>query len=527
MQRSSEARRPRSGLGMRALWCVMCVVVTLQIFLLSNGVRPAQETVDNVPPSHLLSSLREDAARLEHAVVSSAAPAFAGSVREEIVRLKDAMAKLTCSTIFTSQNGLCHASAGIKPHASTADKAVLRPTGYKRNHRVWREARDHWATQAMTKEAGASPFKMNTHDPEQEDRFISRAVHHHTIWDEYVFNVLKYVLVTKGLPPSRVIDVGGNIGYFSMWALAMGHRVTTFEPMDYNLLKIVSSIAANGFSDRHTLYQNAVGNAPGRVLLQPTNKINRGNFQIQPLLGNSATDQGDYGVDYVDTVRLSDVVDEDVLFIKIDVEGYEHKVLDGARRLICSRVVRYIELEFTTAKGDHDCNAHQVLCWFELLGYRISRVDDIAALETGNNKGKAVRELASSAWQSFDSEILLSLRDPLLPPMLALEYSGAWPNPCRDISPAREHEHWTPYKQKWCLAMFAQYSSSFVPCARWGAFPADVQRTYSGDGLACDALLGFECGGMTLAVQTLEDIEKRSPAHLLPGSTVKSDWLPQ
>jgi len=31
-------------------------------------------------------------------------------------------------------------------------------------------------------------------------------------------------------------------------------------------------------------------------------------------------------VDYVETVRLSDVVDEDVLLMKIDVEGYEHKV---------------------------------------------------------------------------------------------------------------------------------------------------------------------------------------------------------
>ena len=32
-----------------------------------------------------------------------------------------------------------------------------------------------------------------------------------------------------------MLDVGGNIGYFSLWALAMGHKVTTFEPMDFNL----------------------------------------------------------------------------------------------------------------------------------------------------------------------------------------------------------------------------------------------------------------------------------------------------
>jgi hypothetical protein len=36
-------------------------------------------------------------------------------------------------------------------------------------------------------------------------------------------------------------------------------------------------------------------------------------------------------------------------------------VLDGARKLICNRVVRYIEFEFTTSKSDSACPAEQVL----------------------------------------------------------------------------------------------------------------------------------------------------------------------
>lgn len=32
-----------------------------------------------------------------------------------------------------------------------------------------------------------------------------------------------------------VIDGGSNLGYFTMWAAAMGHRVFSFEPMDFNL----------------------------------------------------------------------------------------------------------------------------------------------------------------------------------------------------------------------------------------------------------------------------------------------------
>ena len=68
-------------------------------------------------------------------------------------------------------------------------------------------------------------------------------------------------------------------------------------------------------------------------------------------------------------MRLDDVVDEDVLLIKIDVEGFEHKVLDGARRLLCNRVVQHIEFEFTTSRIDSACPAEQLLCWFTTVGY--------------------------------------------------------------------------------------------------------------------------------------------------------------
>jgi FkbM family methyltransferase len=139
---------------------------------------------------------------------------------------------------------------------------------------------------------------------------------------------VQHVLTNKGLPPSRVLDIGGNIGYFTTWALAMGHKVTTFEPMDYNVRCIVTTVDENGYGDRHKLYQNALGNQPGSVMLKPTNKVNRGNYQVQvSSLSTPVTAEGEYGFDYVETVRLDDVVDEDVLLAKIDVEGFEHKVM--------------------------------------------------------------------------------------------------------------------------------------------------------------------------------------------------------
>jgi len=288
-------------------------------------------------------------------------------LRATVAHLEQSLQMTTCLFIAAAREGLCSPPAGPVADASaksTKDAAVLRPAGYRRKHKRWSVAKDHWATQFVSTNLGTGKkrvgFQLNTHNPDTEDIFISRSVHQRKIWDKPVFNVFKHVLLSKGLPPGRVLDVGGNIGYFTMWALAMGHKVTTFEPMDFNLRYLVTSIDANGFGANHTLYQNAVGNKPGRLSLNPTNKQNRGNYQVQEARGVTSL-SGEYGFDYVDTIRLDDVVDEDVLLIKIDVEGFEHKVLDGARKLVCSRLVRYIEFEFTTSKTDGDCHAEQVL----------------------------------------------------------------------------------------------------------------------------------------------------------------------
>jgi len=345
-------------------------------------------------------------------------------------------------------------------------------------------------------------FQINTHNPDTEDIFISRAAHKRQIWDKPVFNVFKHVLMTKGLPPGRVLDIGGNIGYFTMWGLAMGHKVTTFEPMDFNLRYIVTSIDANHFGANHTLYQNAVGNEAGRLSLLPTNKQNRGNYQVQT--STLAEGEGEYGFDYVDTIRVDDVVDEDVLLIKIDVEGFEHKVLDGARKLVCSRLVRYIEFEFTTSKTDAQCHAEQVLCWFSTIGYRITGVDDIERAEKAESK-----ELNVHDWANFPSELLFTLKEPLLPPGLLLELSGTWNNPCRNLIPPRDDPHWEPYKERWCASKLAAFSNTFAPCNIWGGVPAVERRVYSA--IACDVRLGFDCSAMSLDRDKLTKITQTYP----------------
>ena len=217
------------------------------------------------------------------------------------------------------------------------------------------------------------PFEINTHDPTLQDVYISGSVHRGERWDPFLWTLLTHVLTARQ-HPQLVVDVGANLGYFSLMAAALGHAVVAFEPMGRNAAKLQASIARNrGFVDKITLYQNAVASRADEIVsLTATHASNQGNGQMryQPSFAG-----GVYGIDYAKTVRLDDVIDEDVLFIKIDVEGLEAEVLNGASNLLCRHIVRFIVIEFSEeTRRSERCPAGRMLRRMEALGYAISDI---------------------------------------------------------------------------------------------------------------------------------------------------------
>jgi len=213
-------------------------------------------------------------------------------------------------------------------------------------------------------------YFMNTHDPVTEDIFISGSVHAGLQpWDPYVWDLFVRILRPRG---GLVVDVGANLGYFSLMAAAMGCQVVAFEPMERNLARFLASIARNdGFAARITVYQNAVAHHSGRVVaLRPTQaSTNFGNGQIVGVAQDSDA--------YVQTVRLDDVLSptQTVELLKLDVEGFELSALDGARSLLCSGAVRHIVLEWSEATRDNpDCPSREGLRRMAAIGYTLSDI---------------------------------------------------------------------------------------------------------------------------------------------------------
>jgi FkbM family methyltransferase len=148
---------------------------------------------------------------------------------------------------------------------------------------------------------------------------------------------------SKGL----VLDVGMNIGWFTLLSRAMGHRVVSFEPNAMNHLRACESLKANGWiaDGSVAIYKLGVSNVDDKTL-QLTYGVNPGAASFR---SDKKTEE--HVVADIDMVTLDTMWKQDgwkeVKLLKIDVEGLDALVIEGAKGLLKSGVVENIFVEFS------------------------------------------------------------------------------------------------------------------------------------------------------------------------------------
>jgi FkbM family methyltransferase len=169
----------------------------------------------------------------------------------------------------------------------------------------------------------------------------------------YEIDLLKYMQSIKGyLPAGETIDVGANIGNHTIFlAEFVRPPVTAYEPSPKVLPLLKDNLSNNGIDA--TVVELGLGANQGFGQVEIVDQANIGNTRVIP-------GQGDTPITTLD----DECRGKEVALIKVDVEGMEIQVLQGAVETL-KRCKPHLFLEAATK-----AHLKELREFLEPLGYR-------------------------------------------------------------------------------------------------------------------------------------------------------------
>jgi FkbM family methyltransferase len=160
--------------------------------------------------------------------------------------------------------------------------------------------------------------------------------------------------VENMLPGEKLFDVGANIGGYAIWAAQRGVDVTAFEPEAQNYAALCENIAVNGRTNIRA-YPLAVAAHEGLDTLYLSQVQTGGScHSIGQAVGPDLQERK--GIPQGAIATRLDVMAAKVGVpdhIKIDVDGLEHRVIEGAGSLLENPALKSILVETNTNLPEH------------------------------------------------------------------------------------------------------------------------------------------------------------------------------
>ena len=199
----------------------------------------------------------------------------------------------------------------------------------------------------------------------RDDEVITASLIRWGVWEARETQFLRTLL----RPGDTFVDVGANIGYFSVLAAGCtgsSGYVIAFEPEPRNLELLHMNLARNGVRANATVFPLAAYSRPCRMALA-TNEANRGDHVLAP--------HADTGLE-VRCVRLDDVLPRSVDVVKIDTQGFDHDVVAGLSQTIAANPALVVLTELSLTKlGDRGVDVDEVLAGYLARGFGIEALD--------------------------------------------------------------------------------------------------------------------------------------------------------
>ena len=177
------------------------------------------------------------------------------------------------------------------------------------------------------------------------------------------------------------VDVGANVGTYTIWAAELGAEVIALEPAADTFRLLEENIALNGY--RVTAVRAAAGDHCGSA-----------RFTAGLDAGNSLAPDGPV---VTELITVDSVIgDRRVAGMKVDVEGFELDVLRGAASALAGRRIGLIQIEWNEmSRFTMGTDRRPVAELLSGYGYRLYRPDATGRLVPVTDTGFGADVFAS------------------------------------------------------------------------------------------------------------------------------------
>ena len=182
----------------------------------------------------------------------------------------------------------------------------------------------------------------------KENELLSNSIRKYKIWEPNITDIWINILKDSN-KDELVVDVGANIGYYSLLSAAFGFNCYSFEPEKENLKRFKSSIMLNLFYNKIKIFENIVykeSNIKLDLKRVPGKNKNNGCLSISNVF-NKIDNIVDTGNNL--SIKLDDVISNDkkICILKIDVEGAELDVIHGCMNILKNKQVKNFIIEIS------------------------------------------------------------------------------------------------------------------------------------------------------------------------------------
>ena len=188
---------------------------------------------------------------------------------------------------------------------------------------------------------GTSPMCIFPND------YVSNHIRRNGVWEPNL--LLQLMLYAPNTFTARsqllVVDLGANIGAFTLFALSKGFRVFSIEMQVhvFQTLSLSVALQPDGTASRWRAANAALSSETDQDAYYTPQ---RGNFGATHLDFNGATNSAAV---HMRTQRIDDIIDdngnESIFFLKVDIEGLEPKVIPTFDKWFRRGAISYVAIE--------------------------------------------------------------------------------------------------------------------------------------------------------------------------------------